>query len=138
MTSAGYSGTPLPKKLGIKSGHTIALVDAPSHLTGLLVPLPDDVTLRTGARGSPDVSLVFCHRRSDLRRRVEQLWRLAFPDHSVWVCWPKKASPLFKDLTEDGVRELVLGRGLVDVKVCAIDADYSGLKLMVRKELRAS
>ena len=67
---------------------------------------------------------------------MEQLWNLAFPDRSVWVCWPKKSSALFTDLTEDGVRELVLGRGLVDVKVCAIDADYSGLKLMVRKELR--
>ena len=134
--SAGYSGTPLPKKLGIKEGHTVAVVDGPTHLSEILVPLPANVTMRTGARGMPDVSLVFCHRRVDLDRRIEQLWRLAFPDRSVWVCWPKKSSSLFKDLTEDGVRELVLGRGLVDVKVCAVDADYSGLKLMVRKELR--
>ncbi len=133
---AGYSGTPLPKKLGIKEGHTVALVDAPDYLSEILVPLPDAVTFRTGARGKPDVSLVFCHRRSNLERRVEQLWNLAFPDRSVWVCWPKKSSELFRDLTEDGVRELVLGRGLVDVKVCAVDSDYSGLKLMVRKELR--
>ena len=133
---AGYSGTPLPKKLGIKEGHTVALVDAPDYLADILVPLPDDVVFRTGARGKPDIALVFCHRRTDLKRRVEQLWKLAFPDRSVWVCWPKKSSDLFRDLTEDGVRELVLGRGLVDVKVCAVDADYSGLKLMVRKELR--
>lgn len=135
-SASGYSGTPLPKKLGIKEGHTVALIDAPEHLQAILAPLPNDVTVRTGARGKPDVSLVFCHRRRDLQRRVEQLWNLAFPDRSVWVCWPKKSSPLFNDLTEDGVREFVLGRGLVDVKVCAVDADYSGLKLMVRKELR--
>ena len=134
--AAGYSGTPLPKKLGIKEGHTVAIVDAPPYLPEILIPMPDNVTLRTGARGKPEVSLVFCHRRKDLERRVEQLWKLAFPDRSVWVCWPKKSSDLYQDLTEDGVRELVLGRGLVDVKVCAIDADYSGLKLMVRRELR--
>ena len=139
MTSpAGYSGTPLPKKLGIKEGHVVTVVDGPDDLDEILVPLPDNVTMRSGARGRPDVSLVFCHRRKDLEKRVEQLWKLAFPDRSVWVCWPKKASSLFHDLTEDGVRELVLGRGLVDVKVCAIDADYSGLKLMVRKELRTA
>ena len=136
MSPAGYSGTPLPQKLGIKPAHVIALVDAPNHLRSLLEPLPADVTLRTGARGLPNVSLVFCADRRSLARRVEQLWRLAFPDRSVWVCWPKKSSPRFVDLTEDGVREEVLGRGLVDVKVCAIDDDYSGLKLMVRKELR--
>ena len=134
---AGYSGTPLPKKLGIKHGHTVTVVDGPDYLASILVPMPDDVTVRTGARGKPDVSLVFCHRRRDLEKRVEQLWKLAFPDRSVWVCWPKKSSELFADLTEDGVRELVLGRGLVDVKVCAVDDDYSGLKLMVRKELRS-
>ncbi len=133
---AGYSGTPLPKKLGIKPGFTVAVVDGPNHLEQLLVPLPDGVTLRAGARGKPDVSLVFCRTESTLRKRVEQLWKLAFPDRSVWVCWPKKSSDQFIDLTEDGVRANVLGRGLVDVKVCAVDQDWSGLKLMVRKELR--
>ena len=136
MAPAGYSGTPLPKKLGIKEGHVVALVDTPDHLPELLRPLPPGVELRSGARGTPDVSIVCCRTRRALERRVEQLWRLAFPDRSVWVAWPKKSSPLFDDLTEDGVRELVLGRGLVDVKVCAIDGDWSGLKLMVRKDLR--
>ncbi len=137
MAPAGYSGTPLPKKLGIKEGHVVALVDAPDHLESILVPLPDDVTIRVGARGKPDVSLVCCRNRRSLEKRIEHMWNLAFPDRSVWVCWPKKSSPLFIDLTEDGVRELVLGRGLVDVKVCAVDDDWSGLKLMVRKELRS-
>ncbi len=135
---AGYSGTPLPKKLGIKEGHVVAIIDGPDHIERLLVPLPGDVVLREGARGKPDVTLAFCHTAASLSKRVELLWRLAFPDRSVWVCWPKKASPKFRDLTEDGVRDRVLGRGLVDVKVCAIDNDYSGLKLMVRKELRGS
>lgn len=132
----GYSGTPLPRKLGIKDGHVVAVIDGPDRVESLLVPLPDDVVIRYSGRGKPDVSLVFCRTQTALNRRVEQLWRLAFPDRSVWVCWPKKSSSLFQNLTEDGVREAVLGRGLVDVKVCAVDADWSGLKLMVRKELR--
>ena len=136
MVPAGYSGTPLPKKLGIKPDHMVALVDAPEHVEALLDPLPAGVTLRVGARGRPDVSLVFCATTAALRRRHKQLWNLAFPDRSVWICWPKKASPRFVDLTEDVVREVVLPGGLVDVKVCAIDDDWSGLKLMVRKELR--
>lgn len=133
---SGYSATPLPKKLGIKAGHTVAVVEGPDHIDSLLVPLPADVVIRRTGRGKPEVSLVFCRTEAALARRVEQLWRLAFPDRSVWVCWPKKSSPLFRDLTEDGVRGNVLGRGLVDVKVCAVDDDWSGLKLMVRKELR--
>lgn len=133
---AGYSGTPLPKKLGIKDGHAVALVDPPDHIDDLLVPLPADVEIRRGARGKPDVSLVFCRTRRDLDRRADQLWKLAFPDRSIWICWPKKSSPLFTDLTEDQVREVVLPGGLVDVKVCAVDDDWSGLKLMVRRELR--
>ena len=136
MAPAGYSGTPLPKKLGIKDGHSVAALDAPPHLEALLVPMPDGVVIRPSARGRPDVSLVFCATRRALDRRRAQLWTLAFPDRSVWVCWPKKSSELFVDLTEDQVREVVLPDGLVDVKVCAVDEDWSGLKVMVRKELR--
>ncbi|MEQ8841427.1 MAG: DUF3052 domain-containing protein [Acidimicrobiales bacterium] len=138
MASAGYSGTPLAKKLGIKDGHTVAALDAPTHLAELLAPLPEDVVVRNSARGTPDVSLVFCTTRRALDRRRRQLWTLAFPDRSVWICWPKKSSPLFVDLTEDQVREVVLPDGLVDVKVCAVDDDWSGLKLVVRRELRTS
>lgn len=133
---AGYSGTPLAKKLGIGAGHTVALIDAPDGVEDLLAPLPDGVTLRDNARGRPDVSLVFCRDRRALDRRRTRLWTLAFPDRSVWVCWPKKTSPRFVDLTEDGVREVALPDGLVDVKVCAVDDDWSALKLMVRRELR--
>ena len=115
---------------------TVALVDPPVHIEELLDPLPDRVELRSGARGKADVSLVFCTTRAALDRRRRQLWSLAFPDRSVWVCWPKKSSPLFRDLTEDQVREVCRPDGLVDVKVCAVDDDWSGLKLMVRRELR--
>ena len=135
---AGYSGSPLPRKLGIEAGHTVALVDPPDHVDDLLTPRPDSVVLRRGARGRPDLSLVFCRTRRDLDRRADQLWRLAFPDRPVWVCWPKKSSGLFVDLTEDRIREVVLPGGLVDVKVCAVDDDWSGLKLVVRRELRES
>ena len=136
MTPAGYSGTPLQQKLGIKEGHAVAALDAPPHLADLLSPLPDGATVRDSARGKPDISLVFCPTRRALDRRRAQLWTLAFPDRSVWVCWPKKSSAQFVDLTEDQVREVVLPDGLVDVKVCAVDDDWSGLKVMVRRELR--
>lgn len=137
MSTAGYSGTPLPKKLGIKEGHRVALLDGPEGISTLLAPLPAGVELRFDARGRADVSLVFCATRSVLDRRRSQLWKLAFPDRSVWICWPKKSSSLFVDLTEDQVRDVVLPDGLVDVKVCAVDDDWSGLKLMVRRELRS-
>lgn len=136
MSPAGYSGTPLAQKLGVKDGYVVALVDAPEHVADLLAPLPGEVTLRRSARGRPDLTLVFCADRRSLDRRRRQLWTLAFPDRSVWVCWPKKSSDRFVDLTEDQVREVALPDGLVDVKVCAVDEDWSGLKLMVRRELR--
>jgi hypothetical protein len=135
---AGYSGTPLAKKLGIKDGHVVALIDAPDHAAELLDPLPDAVELRHSARGAADVSVVFCADRRAFERRLSQLWARAFPDRAVWIAWPKKSSDAFIDLTEDHVRETVLPLGLVDVKVCAIDATWSGLKIVVRKELRGT
>ena len=102
----------------------------------LLEPLPDGVEVRRDARASADVNVVFCATLAALRRRSDQLWRLAHPDRAVWIAWPKKSSQAFVDLTEDHVREVALPLGLVDVKVCAIDDTWSGLKLVVRKELR--
>jgi hypothetical protein len=122
--------------LGIKEGHTVAVIEGPENLVGLLVPMPDDVRLRFDARGKPDVSLVFVRTTAQLNKRRSQLRTLAFPDRSVWVCWPKKSSSLSRDLTEDGIRAAMTD-GLVDVKVCAIDVDWSGLKLMMRKEFRS-
>lgn len=133
---AGYSGTPLSKKLGIKPGHTVALLDPPAGASALLEPRPDGVEVRHDARKQADVSIAFCSNRVALRRRADRLWRLAFPDRAVWIAWPKKSSEAFVDLTEDDVRSTALPLGLVDVKVCAIDDTWSGLTLVVRKELR--
>ena len=133
---AGYSGTPLATKLGIKPGHVVAALDAPGHFSTLLEPIPDGVALRADARARADVNVVFCVDRRALRRRASQLWRLAHPDRAVWIAWPKKSSGAFVDLTEDDVRAVALPLGLVDVKVCAIDDTWSGLKLVVRTQLR--
>ncbi len=136
--AAGYSGTPLWKKLGLAEAMTVAALDAPDHLDELLHDRPNGIVFRSSARGRPDLSLVFCPDRAALRRRRAQLGRLAHPDRAVWVCWPKKKSPRFVDLTEDDIRSEILGGpdGLVDVKVCAVDDDWSGLKLMVRRDMR--
>ena len=126
----------MPKKLGIKEGHVVALLDEPDSLRSILTPLPDHVTYRTDLRRKPDVAVAFFTSRAALGRRLDALGRAIFPAASVWVAWPKKASGVPTDITEDVVRELALPTGLVDVKVCAIDDTWSGLKLMWRKELR--
>ena len=136
MAPAGYSGTPLPRKLGIKDDHLVALLDEPAMLREILVPLPDGVELRTDLRRRPDVAVAFFVTRSAFERRIEALGRAIFPASSVWIAWPKKSSGVTTDITEDTVREVALPLGLVDVKVCAIDETWSGLKLMWRKERR--
>jgi hypothetical protein len=138
MSPAGYSGTPLPRKLGIRDGHVVSLVAEPLGFRDALTPLPGGVELRTDLRRKPDVAVAFFVRRSQLAGRIEALGRAIFPANSVWIAWPKKASGVPTDITEDRVREVALPLGLVDVKVCAIDGTWSGLKLMWRKELRGS
>lgn len=134
--TAGYSGTPLPKKLGIKEGSVLAVVDDPGHFLDLVSPLPDAVTVRNSARGTADTVVFFTKRRSSLEKRIETLARMIFPDGGLWVCWPKRASKVPTDMTEDVVREVVLPRGLVDVKVAAIDDVWSGLRVVHRVENR--
>lgn len=133
---AGYSGTPLPKKLGIKDGHRLAIVGAPEGFDATLGPLPAAVEVRRTARGSADVLVYFTKRRADLARRIEALGRLIYPDGAIWVAWPKRASGVPTDITEDTVREVALPLGLVDNKVCAIDDTWSGLRIVWRKEHR--
>jgi len=134
--TAGYSGKPLATKLGIKPGHVVAAVNAPGRFVDLLDPLPDGVTVRPNARGKADVVVLFTKRRAELLRRIESLGRMIHPAAMLWVCWPKRASKVPTDITEDVVREVALPTGLVDVKVCAIDETWSGLKLVWRSELR--
>ena len=132
---AGYSGTPLAKKLGIKEGHRLAVLSAPEGFT--IPDLPIDVEARTTVRGVSDVILSFHTSRADLAKRLPTLMRALHVDGGLWISWPKKASGMPTDITEDVVREVALPSGLVDVKVCAVDDTWSGLRLCLRKELRA-
>ena len=132
----GYSGTPLAKKLGLKDGHTVGLLGAPGGFVDTLEPLPPGITFRTTTRGRLDVAIVFVTERRELERRLERLSRAIFPDGAIWVAWPKKASKVPTDITEDVIRDVVLPTGLVDNKVCAIDDIWSGLRIVWRRELR--
>jgi hypothetical protein len=134
---AGYSSRPLAAKLGIGPGSVLALLGAPEDAERLLAAsLPGDVELRRSARGRVHVALLFVSRRAELARRIPALERAIFPDGALWVAWPKRASGVATDMTEDVVREVALPRGLVDNKVAAIDATWSGLRLVHRKERR--
>jgi hypothetical protein len=133
--SAGYSATTLPRKLGFKPGTTAVYLDAPEHLDALLGEL-DGVTVKRSLRGHADLVLCFVTQRRALERRAARLREAIAPDGMVWVCWPKRASKVATDVTEDVVREVLLPTGLVDVKVAAVDETWSGLKLVVRRELR--
>jgi hypothetical protein len=134
--AAGYSGTPLAKKLGIKAGHAVALLKAPDGFEATLAGLPDGVTFRTAARGTNDVLVSFHTRRADVEKRLPALLAAMDVDGGLWVAWPKKASGVTTDITEDTVREVCLPLGLVDNKVCAIDDTWSGLRVVWRRELR--
>jgi len=136
LAMAGYSGTPLSKKLGIKPGHAVYVIDPPAGYRGLLAPLPDGVAFVARLSDSVDVVHVFVSKASTLAEALPRIRTQMRPDASVWVSWPKKAAKLETDVTEDVVRAVALPTGLVDVKVCAVDDVWSGLKLMVRKALR--
>ena len=135
MSDAGYSGTPLPKKLGFKPGMRAHVHAAPPQLPDLLGEL-DGVTWLKRPAKPLDIVLLFVTERRELARRVATLHERLAPAGMLWVCWPKRASGVVTDVTEDVVRELALPRGLVDTKVAAIDATWSGLRLVIRKELR--
>ena len=130
--AAGYSGTPLARKLGIKEGHRVALLSPPSGFASLLEDMPASARLVVDPRGKGpfDVVVLFARDTAALRGKLARGTQLIPPDGALWVSWPKKSSPLFQDLTEDGIRGVALPTGLVDVKVCAVDADWSGLKLV--------
>jgi hypothetical protein len=130
--AAGYSGTPLDRKLGIKPGHRVALLGAPEAFEGATLALPDGVTVRRRAGGKADVIVSFHTRRAALERRLPALRAMMEPAAGLWIAWPKRAARLDTDMTEDVVREIALPTGLVDNKVCAIDATWSGLRLVIR------
>ena len=128
----GYSDTPLPRKLGIKEGHRVALLRVPAGFERVLGPLPGGVDITTRAQGPIDVAVAFFTRSRELERRFATLKRALSSDGGLWIAWPKRASGLETDLTEGVVREVALANGLVDNKVCAIDATWSGLRLVYR------
>jgi hypothetical protein len=136
MPSAGYSGTPLPQKLGIKESHHVAVVGAPHGFA--LGALPAGTRLQRNLAGKIplDVLVVFVTRRADLVTRLTQCRARMQPAAGLWIAWPKRASGMATDITEDTIREVALPTGLVDNKVCAIDDTWSGLRLVIRKELR--
>ncbi len=129
---SGYSGTPLPKKLGIKEGHRVVLVAAPDHVEELLGDLPPGVTLLRQARAPYDVVLLFVTERRILARKLPELAAKMDRAGGLWVCWPKRASGVATDVTEDTVRDVALPLGLVDNKVCAVDETWSGLRIVYR------
>ncbi len=129
---AGYSGTPLPRKLGVKPGATVLLVDAPDGFEAELEPLPEGVEVTRSAAGDVDVALLFATEREELERSFAGVARRLQPAGGLWVAWPKKASGVATDLSEPVVMEVGLRHGLVDNKVCAVTDVWSGLRFVVR------
>ncbi len=133
---ADDSGTPLGKKLEIKAGYEVLLVGAPLGYPELLDPLPEGVHFAPELSGTTDLIHAFVHRRTNLERLLAAFRAEGRSSAIVWISWPKKASKVPTDISEDVVREVALPLGFVDTKVCAVDDVWSGLKLTVRKELR--
>jgi hypothetical protein len=133
---AGYSGTPLVKKIGIKPGTEICLVDPPGEYIKLIEPLPAGVKIATRLTKNTDIVHIFTANKTDLANALRSYRAKVKPAAAIWVSWPKKSSKVPTDITEDTVREVGLPLGFVDIKVCAVTEVWSGLKLVIRKELR--
>ena len=134
--TAGYSGTPLAKKLGIKEASRMLVLGAPQNYELLVDSLPTGVRFENRPGDEVDIAHVFVTRKEDLRQHLTTLRSKLRPDAALWVSWPKKSAKVATSVTEDTIRELALPLGFVDVKVCAVSDVWSGLKLVVRKELR--
>jgi hypothetical protein len=134
--AAGYSGTPLSQKLGIKSGMSVAAINAPANYRKLLGPVAKSTKFSDSASNGAEFVHLFVSKRSELERTIGQLRKKVADTAVVWVSWPKKSSGVQADITEDVIRAVALPLGFVDIKVCAVDETWSGLKLMIRRELR--
>jgi hypothetical protein len=135
---AGYSGTPLARKLGIKEGGKVFAVGAPKNYLELVAPVPEGVQVVRRIDDETDIIHIFTTAREALAHALRTFLEAMRPDATIWVSWPKKSAKVPTDITEDLIRDVALPMGLVDVKVCAIDDVWSGLKLVVRKENRRS
>lgn len=134
--SVGYSGTPLAKKLGITASSRMVLISEPADYQSLVAPLPPNVTFGRRVSASTDLVHCFVTTEAELQRRLAMCRKTLRPDATIWVSWPKRAAGIATSVTEDVIRAVALPLGFVDVKVCAVDATWSGLKLVVRKNLR--
>jgi hypothetical protein len=134
--AAGYSGTPLAKKLGITAGSRVVLENPPENYFELLAPIPPGVLFEARVSLNTDIVHVFAESCATFVSALHRMRERIRSDAAVWVSWPKKASKVPTDITEDRIREAALPLGLVDVKVCAVSEVWSGLKLVIRKELR--
>lgn len=130
--AAGYSGTPLLKKLGLKAGMRACIVDAPSHYADLLGLLPEGIIMLETPAGDMDFIHCFARTQGDLETQLDDLKKHLAPAGMLWISWPKKTSSIETDLSSNRVRRTGLAGGLVDVKVCAVDADWSALKFVYR------
>lgn len=133
LTPVGYSGTPLARKLGIKPGSRLFVAGAPPDYKKLVAPLPDGVKILSRMTSDTDIAHLFSTRRDDLAAQIRSTLAQLKSDGAIWVSWPKKAAKVPTDITEDTIREVALPLGLVDIKVCAVDEVWSGLKLVRRK-----
>jgi len=133
---AGYSATPLAKKLGIKEGSKVFLSNAPEDYMQLVDPLPDGVEFSPQVNPDTDIVHVFSTEKILLMNDLQTFLKSLKQDGVIWVSWPKKSSKVPTDITEDSIREIALPMGLVDIKVCAVDEVWSGLKLVIRRENR--
>jgi hypothetical protein len=131
MAITDYPGTPLVKKLGIKDGYTIRLINQPAHYFDLFTDMPANISLVTGKRSKKNFIHYFTKEAKELAKDIKGLKDEIVPDGMIWISWPKKASKISTDVTEDAIRRLALANGLVDIKVCAIDDIWSGLKLVI-------
>ncbi|PYL95866.1 MAG: DUF3052 domain-containing protein [Verrucomicrobia bacterium] len=135
---AGYSGTPLPQKLGIKPGLMVVTINPPANYRRLLGQIPDSVTFSERLKSGSSFVHLFTSRRSEIQKKMSILRDKISDNGAIWVSWPKKSSGISTDVTEDVIREIALPLGFVDIKVCAVDETWSGLKLMIRRENRKS
>ena len=134
--TAGYSGTPLAKKLGIKEGSTVFVVNPPDDYADLLAPLPAGATIIAKPQPKADIVHIFTNTRDGLFKNLSKYKNFIKQDGAIWVSWYKKSAKLPTEIIEDTVREAAFPLGLVDVKVCAVDEKWSGLKLVIRRENR--
>jgi hypothetical protein len=131
MQTSGYSGTPLAKKLGIQQGFKIRLINAPDHYFTLFTDFPEDILMSKDVKIKKNFIHCFVTREKELHKNIVSIRKEIERNGIIWISWPKKASKVTTDVTEDTVRNIALANGLVDIKVCAVDEIWSGLKLVI-------